>query len=232
MIKILSDEIHVWRVNMGSFEAKIDQFMSVINKDEQAKAARFVREVDKNRSVIARSILRQLLGEYLNCTPQAIELQYNAFNKPELAGQDTALLHFNVSHSHDWIIYAVCEKYPVGVDIEYINQDVDVAAIAERFFHPGENQFIQSLTGDAQMAAFFRCWARKEALLKALGQGLSFPLEQCQVSLEEDKPARVLSIVGQNIDHWILHDLAIVDGFAAAVAVNGLVMNIQLRDWS
>jgi 4'-phosphopantetheinyl transferase len=231
MLAILGKRVDVWRINLFKFKPYYDQFVDLLSQAEQERAARYVQQEDRLRSVITRAILRQLLGAYLDCSPKRVNFQYNAYEKPELAAPHSGLYHFNLSHSHEWIVYAIGCQAPVGIDIECINDEVDVSSIAQRFFHPVENELIQSLTGPTQMAAFFRCWARKEALLKALGEGLFFPLDKCQVSVAPDQPAQVLSMNGQDVNDWTLSDIKIADGFAAAVAIQGECAGIQVRDW-
>lgn len=232
MIQVKNNEVHLWQIDMNNFVSQCDDLQEILTETEWAKANRFVQKTDRERSIIARSLLRQLLGKYLLCKPEEVNFQYNAFDKPMLADSHNNSLYFNVSHSQQWIVYAISPIYHVGVDIEYINPEVDVSGIAERFFHSDESRYIQSLNGDAQVRAFFHCWTRKEALLKALGEGLSFPLEECHVSLDDDEMVSVLKLADHDINDWKLFNLNLADGFAAAVAIHGPVTSLKQRMWS
>ena len=163
-----------------------------------------------------------LLGRYLRTDPASVSLSYQAHGKPELGPPWNACgLEFNVSHSHELAVYAFTRGSQIGVDVECIRPMPNAAALLERFFSPEEVQQWQQMPPERQLRAFFQGWTRKEAWLKAVGSGLSFPLNQFCVTL--DDTARVLSIRGDTDEaaQWWLESCEPCDGYVAAVAMRG-----------
>ena len=161
--------------------------------DERARADRFYFARDREHFIVARGVLREILGCYLKRVPKSLCFCYGSHGKPALAGEfDGEAIRFNVSHSHGVALYAISRGRAVGIDLERIRFDLPVAEIAERFFSKREDAMLRSLPTDVQHQAFFRCWTRKEAYIKARGEGLSLPLDQFDVSLAPGEPAAVL----------------------------------------
>jgi 4'-phosphopantetheinyl transferase len=138
-------------------------------------------------------------------------------------------LRFNLSHSQDLALYAVTSNREVGVDLEYIQRDFDTRQIAERFFSTREIAALHALPANLQTESFFRCWTRKEAYVKARGEGLSLPLEQFDVSLSPDDPAALLNVAGNpaEVSRWSLRELTPAPGYMAAIAVEGKDLSLS-----
>lgn len=210
--------VHVWR---ASLEAPAPE---VLSADEREKAAQFHFEKDRRPYMAARGILRQLIGRYENLSPEVIQFTYNTFGKPGLNGTS---LRFNTSHSGDVGLFAFTRHKNIGVDLERIRPDFAAREIAGQFFSPDEIAALRALPPEA----FFTCWTRKEAFIKAHGSGMSLPLHQFSVSL--DQPARLLrtDFDPAAIHQWTLHDLPVPEGFAAALALEGNLDRIEYREF-
>jgi 4'-phosphopantetheinyl transferase len=187
---------------------------------ERHRARRFARDRDRDRFVVARARLRELLGSRLGVPPAAVELETGPYGKPALAGQFAdSELRFNVSHCDDLAVYAFASGRDVGIDVEAIRALPDADLIAARFFSRREQAAYRALDASARPLAFFQCWTRKEAFIKALGEGFSHPLDSFDVSLAPGEPAQILRIVpapGDDRD-WRLESLTPAPGFVAAV---------------
>jgi 4'-phosphopantetheinyl transferase len=189
------------------------------------RAGRYYFARDRNHFTVARGLLRLILGGYLDSDPAALHFVYGTHGKPALAADNGGtLLRFNVSHSGGFALYAVAQQRELGVDIEQIRPEfAREQGIAERFFAPQEVATLRALPVDVQPEAFFACWSRKEAYIKARGLGLAMPLERFAVSLAPGEPAALLSTADdpQEARRWTMQALAPVPGYAAALAVAG-----------
>ena len=176
--------------------------------------------------------LRAVLGRQLCRDPKEIDFTYGAAGKPELIDLVSHGLHFNLTHSHGVAIIAVCPGRPVGVDVERIRPEFAGEEIAARFFSPREQTMLRDLPADQRVEAFFRCWTRKEAFIKLLGAGLSFPLDEFDVSLAPGAPAELLALRGDNAakTHWSLREIAAPPGHVATVAVEGTLNHIIVEE--
>lgn len=227
---LAAGEVHVWRVAL-EWPGDTAPLERLLATDERQRAARFHFDRDRRHFVIGRATLRALLGRYLGAPPEGLQLRYNAFGKPELAGATTGTPAFNLSHAHGLALYAFGIGRALGVDIEYIRHDIEADQIAGHFFSPAERAALAQLPAAERRAAFFRCWTRKEAYIKAHGMGLSLPLDQFDVSLLPGEPARLLATRTDPADaaRWSLCALEPGDGWAAALAAEG--HGWRLRCW-
>ena len=218
------DEAHVWTVWFSQWEPHISVFELLLSTEENERAGRYVRREDRNRFVVAHGILRQLLGRYLSVEPQGLAFSLNAFGKPALirgVGQPT--LSFNLSHSGDVILYAMTAGRRVGVDIEAIRPSLDPMEIAQGQFSEREFKALLDREGAERIEAFFRCWTRKEAYLKARGEGLGYPLRNFSVSIGCDEPPQV-TWAADDPDvgaRWAVLPIAEIPGYAGAVVCEG-----------
>jgi 4'-phosphopantetheinyl transferase len=186
---------------------------------ERRRASRLARVRDRRRFIVARARLRQLIGERLGVQPQRVEITYGRLGKPALAGAAGEEWRFNVSHHDDVAIYVFARGREVGVDLEAVRALPEADAIAASFFSPCEARTYLALEPEERTLAFFSCWTRKEALVKALGEGLSMPLHAFDVSLAPGEPPAVLRIREARGDGgWALHSFSPRPGFIAAVA--------------
>ena len=216
-------DIAVARLDVGPETVRASA--ALLSDAERQRAGRLARDRDRRRFIVARSRLRQLLGERLGVRPQAVELIYGERGKPALArrfaGSD---LRFNVSHCDDVAVYAFSRGREIGIDVEALRSVRDADDIAAHFFSRRENEAYLSLDPGDKPLGFFNCWTRKEAFIKALGDGLYHPLDGFDVSLAPDEPARILRLGSTPGDHcgWALHSFLPGPGLIGAVVVREL----------
>jgi 4'-phosphopantetheinyl transferase len=174
--------------------------------------------------IVARAVLRMILGRYLQIEPKQVQFSYGYHGKPELAERlgDTEL-RFNLAHSHELALYAFTRGREIGVDIEYLRFIPDAEQIAASFFSAGEIAALQALPANQRQMAFFACWTSKEAYVKAVGKGLALPLDQFEVSLAPGEPAGLLNVKGApgEAPRWSLNTWTPAPGYVAALAVKG-----------
>ncbi len=199
----------------------------MLTADEQTRAARFHFPRDRRQYIVARGTLRLLLARYLGQTTGTLRFGATEYGKPFLLRADglpDTEIAFNVSHSHELALLAFARSMRVGVDVEYMRPELAEERIAERFFSPREVAVLRGLPAAQQPAAFFRCWTRKEAFVKARGEGLSLPLHSFDVSLAPDEPAALLHVATDLAEagRWTIHTLTpTLPGYMAALAVEG-----------
>jgi len=224
-----ADEVHVWRAGLDRPAA---DYARLLSRDEQARADRLRFEQLQRRFIVGRGTLKVILGRYLNVSPEEIEFEYRPNGKPALSsGLRHTALCFNLSHSDELLLLAVTYQRAVGIDLETIRPDLDVENLAERFFSPTERAELEALPSDRRRASFFSGWTRKEAYLKARGEGLTFPLDQFSVSMDCDKPAKLLDVKDdpRELSRWSFHTLTPAPGYIGALAVEG--HNWHLVQW-
>jgi 4'-phosphopantetheinyl transferase len=229
-----NDEVHVWRAALDRSSPQVDVLLDTLTEDEQARAGQFYFPIDRSRFIVARGMLRKILGLYLNRPARAVSFRYGPHGKPALASEsaDNAI-HFNISHSRYMAIYAVTRGREIGVDLEFIRDGLEIEQIARRFFAEREVAMLRALPVGLQKSAFFLCWTRKEAYIKARGEGLSLPLDQFDVSLIPGEPAALLRTQGDPDEalRWSLRDLSIGPNYASALAVEGYGWCLSGWEW-
>lgn len=224
-LKLTSDEVHVWRAALDQAPSQIDSYLRTLAADERARAERFHFPKDREHLIVARGALRAILGFYLNRAPECLSFSYSSHGKPALTlepGDDP--IRFNISHSQGVALYAITCGREVGIDLECMRSDLEVEQIAERFFSRQEIATLRALPAALRRYAFFLCWTRKEAYIKARGEGLSLPLDQFDVSLIPGEPAALLCTRPDSDEalRWSLQELTPGSpGYAAALAVEG-----------
>jgi len=173
-ISLGHSEVHVWCASLTDVHAELPRFWAILSPDERARSAKFHFPGDRDVFVGCRGILRELLGQYLQCDESTIEFSYGRYGKPAISRPRLeSPLHFNASHSGALALYAMTAAGPVGVDVECLRTVPDCEQLASRFFAPDETESLMSLPADERMEGFVACWARKEAFLKATGEGIS-----------------------------------------------------------
>jgi len=228
------NEVHVWRAALDQAPPRIQSFRHVLADDERARADRFHFEKDRGHFIVARGVLRAILGSYLKLVPERVRFGYGSHGKPALAGDGGIdAIKFNVAHSDGVALYAVARGRDVGIDVERVRSDLAVVEIAERFFAPGEVAEIRSLPAEARRQAFFRCWTRKEAYVKARGEGLSLPLDQFDLSLAQPDPgvAPLPQREPFGAATWSFWELAPAAGYVGALAVEALGWRLACWQW-
>ena len=223
-------QVHVWRICLEQDDEVLDRFRRILQPEELDRAGRFRFERLQRHFVAARGFLRYVLARYVAANPDELRFSYNAYGKPTLAGGRS--LQFNMSHSHEVALVAVTRAAAVGVDVEHIRSDFASDEIATRFFSRLEVETFSSLPKEEQVAAFFRCWARKEAYIKAIGKGLSQPLDGFDVTLAPDDPAALLRRGEEDTLTWSMSDIDVGPDYASALAVEGAISDIALWRYS
>ncbi len=211
-------EVVVTRLAIGP--AAVRASAVLLSGAERQRASRFVFDRDARRFIVARARLRQLLAARLGVRPESVELVYGARGKPALAlpGTDSDL-RFSVSHRHEVAVYAFSFGREVGIDVEAVRMIRDVDAIAARSFSRRENEAYRALDPRAKLLGFFNCWTRKEAFVKALGDGLFHRLDRFDVSLTPGEPAKILRVENTPGDDcgWSLDSFHPAAGYVAAI---------------
>jgi 4'-phosphopantetheinyl transferase len=215
------DAVHVWPIDLGISPNERATNFSWLAEDEKSRAKSFSFPHLQGRYVAGRGTLRRILARYLKCKPSELTFSYTSFGKPFLRDEPESGLRFNLSHSEDHALLAVTRGRAIGVDIEHIRPDFATLEIAQRFFSESECQALLRIPEAERAIAFFRCWTRKEAFIKAIGEGLSFPLDAFAVTLAPSEPAalRWLRDDANGKERWRLHDLSAPPGYLAALAV-------------
>nr|AFB69926.1 4'-phosphopantetheinyltransferase 8N [uncultured bacterium] len=229
------DEIHVWRAVLNVKAADLDRLQATLSHDERLRVARFRFLRDRRCFIAARGVLRHILAVYVGCEPAALRFCYSGTGKPALATDVGAPdLRFNLSHSHGLAIYVVARGREVGVDLESIQPRFVEDQIAERFFSAREVSALRALPISTQPEAFFNCWTRKEAFVKAKGLGLTIPLNSFEVSLTPGQPAELLSFHADpsEASRWKLAALVPSPGYIAAIAAEGKEWETRLLEWT
>ena len=224
----MPNEVHVWRASLARPAATLAALRSALSEDECARADRFVFARDRNRYIAARGGLRQLLSAYLHMPPNEIKFGYSAFGKPSLVDPPTPSLQFNVSHSGDWALYAFALNRRVGIDIEETQRELDHETIAKSVFSTRECTELAALPAPQQRLAFYNTWTRKEAFIKAVGEGLSYALDSFSVSVRPDAPVSLTLPDAAAEAQWKLYPLTPTPDTAGALVVEGGAAGLRL----
>lgn len=211
-------EVHVWRVGLDCIPSMVAGLHSVLSPEEKERARRFHDHQMCNRWTVARGALRMILGEYAYRDPGSLQFRLGTYGKPELVGESEEIA-FSLSHSRNVALVAIVSSGCVGVDAEHVDVSVEFEEIVQRSFAQAERDEILALPRESRRCAFFAAWTRKEAFVKAIGQGLSLPMDRFVVSVHPDQPARLISVDRDDATRWSLMDIGEPE-VAAAVAVD------------
>jgi 4'-phosphopantetheinyl transferase len=228
-------DVDVWRACLDVTVSELWRLEQTLSSDERRRAERFRVRRHRNRFVAARGLLRDVLSRYLGSRPEHVSFSYGAQGKPALSSAaDHAPLAFNLAHSGALALVAVTARGSVGVDVERIRTGVDCARIGAQFFSARENRTLRSLPRGLRDEAFFTCWTRKEAYVKARGCGLSLPLDAFDVSLAAGSAAQLLgaSTSADEIRGWWFRDCSPGDGYVGAVAGDGPAERLRCWQWT
>jgi 4'-phosphopantetheinyl transferase len=221
----IGDEIHVWHAALDREEEALGELEATLSPEEKARADRFHFVNDRNRFVVARGLLRELLGGYLHQAPYGLEFSYGKHGKPSLSGKEASSgLCFNLSHSSGLVVYAVARERNLGIDVEHVRPDFADGDIARRYFSAREVSDLRTLPPEERVEGFFHCWTRKEAYLKATGMGLQIPLDSFAVSL---LPGEVPQFLEGVEPRWQLAAYHPAAGYVAAVVYDGAPRSIK-----
>lgn len=225
-------QVDIWRVSLDHYPDSAGWAASTLSTDEAERAARFHFEADRHRFIIAHACLRDILSRYLRCEPGKIEFSANDHGKPFLLSNNNEM-NFNLSHSGAYILIAVARERNVGVDVERFRLDLEHEKIARRFFSQRENDEFSTIPPEGKVIAFFNCWTRKEAYIKAHGLGLSLPLDSFDVSFSPNEPT-LLRATRPNTNEaskWTLLSLDVHPDYAGALAAEGTGLDFRSWDW-
>ncbi|MEP3209528.1 MAG: 4'-phosphopantetheinyl transferase superfamily protein [Maribacter sp.] len=223
--------IHFWYCDFNKNRAKLEPYYALLSEDEKARSGRFKFDRDKECYIISRGILRLLLAGYSKQQPQDLHFDYTPYGKPFLS-HDNAI-KFNISHSGNMAVFAFVRNEEIGIDVERIKDDFDLLELAQSFFSTKEILALEKQSKKDLPRAFYRCWTRKESFIKAEGSGLSFPLDQFAVSLENDEQAELLYTQwdSQEKEHWQLFSYVPARAYIAAVAIRSRTLGFHQYNW-
>jgi len=222
-------EAHVWLVSIKNFIFQLEEFWQILSCNEKKQAQRFVFTQHRERFIVVHGALRQLLANYLSTSPETIDFIYDSYGKPKVEN-----ISFNISHSRDLALFAFTKNFDVGVDMEFVKKDFAGDNIARRFFSKYEMQTLLKLPIAEHTSAFFNCWTRKEAFIKAIGKGLSFPLNKFDVNIGYSQKSLLLNVRSDEYkaSDWKLIDLNPHPNYAAALAVRSNIDKIRRLHYS
>jgi 4'-phosphopantetheinyl transferase len=228
-LELSEDEVHVWRASLRLAPEVLPGLDATLTPDEKSRAARFVFPEGRGDFIAARGILRELLGAYLQRPPASLEFEYGLRGKPALHTADSSVsIRFSLSHSHGLALYAFAQRREVGIDLELVQPDFGGEAVGERFFSGHELTELRALPPELRAEGFFACWTRKEAYVKARGDGLQIPLDSFDVSLTPGRPAELHS---SDSARWSLRSFQPAPRFVAAVVGEGGGWQLRHFEW-
>jgi len=231
-VPLLSNQAYVWTQNIQALNDRaLEERAQCLSIGERKRAARFVHSEDTKRLIIAYSGLRLLLSKYLSLPAESFKFKTNDHGKPYLIDSP---IYFNLSHSKDWVIWAFALNNELGVDIEYQKKNIEPMDLAKRFFSPKEYAMLKNTLPEERLSSFYRCWTRKEAFIKAIGKGLSYPLNKFEVPITgEVEGEEVHSIKNEpNVQKWYLYSLKVPKKYTGALMLQKRVGHIQYKKYT
>jgi 4'-phosphopantetheinyl transferase len=232
--RLETGQCHVWVASLTADATEFCRLLKILSPPEHQRAERFRFEKDRNAYIQCHGILRRLLGRYLEVRPDELCFSTSDQGKPYLTGPPNHLaLRFNLSHSNGMALFAFARSLEVGVDIEYLQRLTDWSSVAEMTFSPREKAELAALSPENRLLGFFNGWTRKEAVLKATGEGIPSGMKQIEVSLTPGMPCRVLGFGDEaaRCPEWSLCHLDPAPDFVGAVAVQRPNMQFRLGTW-
>jgi 4'-phosphopantetheinyl transferase len=212
-------EVHIWSVNLDPPAERVEALGRALTQDEWDRANRFRFDRHRRQYVVGRGALRALLAAYTGTPPELIRFTYGPRGKPFLEG--SVDLFFNLSNSDERALVGFVRGREIGMDIEYLKPMSDCEQIAERFFSESERVVLRGIPKESKEEAFFNCWTRKEAYLKAVGEGLAAPLDSFDVTLAPGEPPRMLTLHGDAdaAARWWLEHFRLSPEYIGALAL-------------
>lgn len=227
-------EVHIWRAFLDWPTSAISSALAILSEEEKKRAQRFVFEEHRALFTASHAVLRYILSAYTQQSAAELQFATTSHGKPHLVNPPAGLdLRFNMSDSKQLAVYAITLNREVGVDIEWMKPNIDCEGIAKRFFSQEEQEQLLALPLNERRESFYRCWSRKEAYIKVIGQGLSFPLGEFSVSLRPEGMNNLLSVHhdANQAKRWALGSLNIETEYASAIAVEGEISQIHTFEW-
>lgn len=206
-------EVHLWRATLDRPLEEVERLAQTLSTDERGRAKRFHFEQDRQRFIVARGLLRTILSKYLGMPAERLQFDYGHYGKPAIKATQ---VRFNLSHSHSLALYAITRDRDLGIDLEFIRSVNEAEQIAKRYFSNRENAIFQALSPNEKPGGFFHHWTRKEAYLKAVGDGLAANNDHFDQTV-----AREESVEGDRSIRWFLRSFTPAPNYQATVAVEG-----------
>jgi 4'-phosphopantetheinyl transferase len=227
------DEVHIWIVDIEKNSTDMKYFRELLSPEESKQADKFIFEKDRFRYTITHGALHILICAYTGVNEKLINYIQGKYRKPGLQVSSWKKLYFNLSHSGNFILYAFSWDLELGIDIEQIRDMQDSDSIIERFCSEKEKAEYFSIQKENRTQAFFKCWTRKEAYIKARGDGLYFPLNNFTVSIKPDTQPALIEVKDEPLenDRWKLHDLKINDLYSSALVADKSKINLTFFKW-
>lgn len=234
VFKLRAGEVHIWIGDLDQPESELYRFIQTLSIDERMRAGRFHFQNDRKRFIVRHGMLRMILGRYLRVNASELRFHYGEHGKPsviETIGNRT--IQFSLSHSNGVALFAFTRDSEIGVDIEHMHDIFEMEQIAERFFSKKENEVFQSLPKSQKREAFFKGWTCKEAFVKALGDGLSWPLDNFEVSLLPSESAKLLRVGGDSREagRWSIQYLTPTPNYVGAFVIKNRIHEIKCWRW-
>lgn len=228
-----AEEVHVWFAFLDDLMPCLGSFLATLTPDEIERAGRFHFQKDRDQYVLARGLLREILSCFCGIHPGKLRFRYGAHGKPALiVERANADLRFNLSHAQQAVLCAVTRDREVGVDLEQLRENIGDRGLEERFFSPREAAALTRLPCDEWHKAFFTCWTRKEAYVKAKGEGLSMDPRSFDVFDSRDLAPRLcIENDPREAARWALVDLDVPAGYIAALAIEGDAHRVICQTW-
>jgi 4'-phosphopantetheinyl transferase len=228
--RIDRNTVHVWRAYFQPTLVSDREFLECISKIEIERAQRFIRQSDRDRYIFSHGLLRSLLGAYVDCAPQQFVFETKQHRKPFLISPDCSNdIRFNLSHSEDMVLIAVTRGAEVGIDVECVRRIPDALQIVNATFSVDEREFLNSLPPRDFEEGFFTCWTSKEAFLKGIGKGLSYPLDEFSINFPSGESECLVNVHGDlgNTYCWKVIKLSPGPGYSGALAIEELRSELQ-----
>jgi 4'-phosphopantetheinyl transferase len=225
-IALRENEVHIWRAWLDVEAPEFARLSSYLSVDEHLRADRFVFSRDRHHFAVGRGRLRELLAIYLRCPPESFQFRTGRYGKPSLA--EDIPVRFNLTHSYGLALYAFAINRDLGIDVEKNRAEFASKEIAERYFSAAEQQELSQLPTEMQSDAFFLCWTRKEAYVKAHGDGLQIPLDSFDVSLTPGKPEILRSADQQR---WSMRSFSPASQYVGSIVGEGKFDSINFWNY-
>lgn len=231
-IKINNSKIQVNWIKVSSYLGEVIQLKSYLTPAEIEKVYKYKFDKDRSRFIVGRALLRKMLGNILDFDPYQIKIESDNYGKLFLSNQEQLHLHFNLSHSEDYIIYAFCFKDEIGIDIEIIDSSINHLEIAKNYFSANEIAYLENSNDqNRRVEEFFRIWTRKEALLKAMGIGLLFDFKEIDVTNDSINLSQI-KIPSTRLKNWTINDIFIHNQFKVAVAYSEAPRQVTVSEYN
>ena len=228
-------EVHVWRARLSLSTVAVSRRRGSLSSEELERVDRFRSEHDRTRFVLGRIVARSVLGSCLEQPARDVQITLDYLGKPIVAAPSETLIHFNIAHSGDYVLFALARERRVGVDVEQIRETNDLKEIAARYF--SKIEYLRLLTVPERLRAesFYRCWTMKEAYLKARGEGFRLSLDAFDVAFLPSEMPRLLETRFNYVDakQWCIYKLDLGSAYLAALATEVTPgLELKLWDWN